>query len=72
MVNISRSTSQVCGMISDKADATQEDMSRQDLMTRTGESRCYASGWVQGKRTDTCSRPTYIYKKRESTLYPTH
>jgi hypothetical protein len=82
MVNISRSTNQVCGMMSNKADATHQAMNRYDQLSRTreslcyalgyepsgpddhtGESRCYTSGWTQGKRVDTCSRPIYIKKE---------
>jgi hypothetical protein len=45
MVNISRSTSQVCGMMSNKADATHQAMNRYDQLARTRESRRYALGY---------------------------
>jgi hypothetical protein len=81
MVNISRNTSQVCGMMGNKADAThqaasryiqlaRQAVSRYVQMDRTSESRCYASGWTQEKGANTSSRPTYIRKKH--ILYPTH
>jgi hypothetical protein len=44
-VNISRSTSQVCGMMSNKADATHQAMNRYDQLARTRESRCCAGGY---------------------------
>jgi hypothetical protein len=49
MVNISRNTSQVCGMMGNKADAMHQAVSRYIQMARTSESRCYASGWTQEK-----------------------
>jgi hypothetical protein len=45
MVSISRSTSQVCGMMSNKADATHQAMNRYDQSAHTRESRCYALGY---------------------------
>jgi hypothetical protein len=42
MVNISRNTSQVCGMMGNKADATHQAVSRYVQSARTSESRCYA------------------------------
>jgi hypothetical protein len=45
MVNISRSTSHVCGMMSNKADATHQAMNRYDQLARTRESRSYALGY---------------------------
>jgi hypothetical protein len=42
MVNISRNTSQVCGMMGNKADATHHAVSRYIQLARTSESRCYA------------------------------
>jgi hypothetical protein len=45
MVNISRSTSQVCGMMSNKADATYQALNRYDQLARTRESRRYALGY---------------------------
>jgi hypothetical protein len=45
MVNISRNTSQVCGLMSSKADATHQVVSRYDQLARTRESRCYALGY---------------------------
>jgi hypothetical protein len=44
MVNISRNTSQVCGMMGNKADATHQAVSRYVQLVRTSESQCYASG----------------------------
>jgi hypothetical protein len=44
MVNISRNTSQVYGMMGNKADATHQAMSRYVQLACTSESRCYASG----------------------------
>jgi hypothetical protein len=49
MVNISRNTSQVCGMMGNKADATHQAVSRYVQLARTSESRCYASGCTQEK-----------------------
>jgi hypothetical protein len=45
MVNISRSTSQVCGMMSNKVDAMHQAMNRYDQLARTRESRRYALGY---------------------------
>jgi hypothetical protein len=45
MVNISRSTSQVCGMMSKKADATHQAVNLYDQLARTRESRRYALGY---------------------------
>jgi hypothetical protein len=36
-------------MMSNKADATHQAMNRHDLMAHAVKSRCYASGWTQGK-----------------------
>jgi hypothetical protein len=44
MVNISRNTSQVCGMMGNKANATHQAASRYVQMARASECRCYASG----------------------------
>jgi hypothetical protein len=44
MVNISRNTFQVCGMIGNKADAMHQAVSRYVQLARTSKSRCYASG----------------------------
>jgi hypothetical protein len=49
MVNISRNTSQVCGMMGNKADAMHQAMSRYVQLARTSENRCYASGCTQEK-----------------------
>jgi hypothetical protein len=57
MVNISRNTSQVCGMMGNKADATHQAVSRYDQLACTSESQCYASGCAQEKGADTFSRP---------------
>jgi hypothetical protein len=45
MVNISRGTSQVCGMMSNKADATHQAMNRYDPLACTRESQRYAVGY---------------------------
>jgi hypothetical protein len=45
MVNISRSTSQVCGMMNNKADATHQAVNRYDQLAHTRESRCYVLGY---------------------------
>jgi hypothetical protein len=44
MVNISRNTSQVCGMMANKADATHPAASRYVQMARTSKSLFYALG----------------------------
>jgi hypothetical protein len=43
MVNILRNTSQVCGTMGNKADATHQAVSQYIQLARTRESRCYAS-----------------------------
>jgi hypothetical protein len=50
----------------EKADATCQDMSRQDLITHTGESWCYTSGW--------CGRTAWIIlaQVRRPSLYRRH
>jgi hypothetical protein len=45
MVNISRNTSHVCGMMGNKADTMHQAVSRYVQLTRTKESRCYALGY---------------------------
>jgi hypothetical protein len=45
MFNVSRNTSQVCGMMSNKADATHQAVSQYDQLARTRETRCYALGY---------------------------
>jgi hypothetical protein len=44
-VIISRSTFQVCGMMSNKVDATHQAMNRYNQLARTRESRRYALGY---------------------------
>jgi hypothetical protein len=49
MVNISRNTFQLCGMMGNKADAMHQAISRYVQLARTSESRCYASSSTQEK-----------------------
>jgi hypothetical protein len=57
MVNISRSTSQVCGMMSNKADTMHQAVNRYDQLARTRESRCCALGYEP-------SRPGGLYRRK--------
>jgi hypothetical protein len=45
MVNISRNTSRACGMVSSKADAIHQAVSRYYQRARIGESRVCAEGY---------------------------
>jgi hypothetical protein len=49
MVNISRNTSRVCGMMGNKADATHQAVSRYVQLACTRESRWYSLGCTQEK-----------------------
>jgi hypothetical protein len=66
MVNISRSTSQVCGMVSRKADATHQAINRYDQLAQTRESRRVAEGYEPTKPDDSYTWKIVICA-REST-----
>jgi hypothetical protein len=59
-VNISRSTSKVCGMVSSKADATHQVVNRYDQLARTRESGRYAGGYEPTEPDDSYRRKPMI------------
>jgi hypothetical protein len=59
-VNISRSTSQVCGMVSSKAGATRQAMNRDDQLARIGESQHCARGYELTEPDDSYRRKPMI------------
>jgi hypothetical protein len=59
-VNISRSTSRVCGMVSSKAGATHQAVNRYDQLARTRESRRGAEGYEPTEPYDSYRRKIEI------------